>query len=170
MKEVKWAKESNKEQTVRIMAMQHNIANPTKYTHAELVDKVNRALAKKNGVEVPEELILIKRPVQEAKPSAPKTEKKERKATPKTIKERKAKEATPVLPVPDGLVVLISGRPMKDGKVILANRKMLVTGIKGDNLLGQLLHEKTNDPQRSVIAMPIQFTDYKPVAEAVAAQ
>lgn len=167
MEEIKWVKESNREQTVRMYALQHNIPNPTKYTHAELVDKVNRAIAKKKGVEVPEEIILVKKPAKTNQPTAPKVDKPARQQAPKTIKERKAKEATPVQPVPEGIVVTITGRPMKDGKVILANRKMLLTGIKGDNLLGQLLHEKTNELQKSVIAMPIEFTTYK-AAEAVA--
>lgn len=75
---------------------------------------------------------------------------------PRTTNSQPAKKASSV----DGEVVTILGK-MQGGKMILANRKMKVTSITGDVLIGYLIKDSDGTLQNSQIKMETKFTNYK---------
>lgn len=132
----------------------HAINNCEGLDKATLVDKINRKIANKAGVQVPESLIINVKPVTFPKVKTTKNKSENTSGQSRVKKEIVQKE---VLIITDKEVITIIGKPA-NGKLILANRKMVVTGQKNGAYIGFLINEKDGSLQRSEITMQVEFT------------
>ena len=157
MEKIEWVSMCTTPHDLITLGYKFGMNNAGNLTKEILVDRVNKKIAAKHGIEVPADLVINKPTKLVAKTNSTSKPASTRKSN-SNVRVAQSPQAVTYAD-PNATIAIISGKKVGN-KIILANRKMVVTNNSGGIVKGFLIG-KDGSLQKSEITIAIELTNLK---------